>query len=72
MSDRDLLTTLQVAERLGVTPGRVRQLAERLNLGTLLTSRMRIFTEADAVAMAADRKAPHRPRKHNDKHNGNA
>jgi len=47
-----ILTTNQVAERLGITPRAVRKLAERHTVGTLITARTRVYTEADVARLA--------------------
>lgn len=52
----ELLTTEQVAGALGVTPGRVRQLARAHNVGWLV-GRDRIYQPAD-VARLRDRTGP--------------
>lgn len=49
-----LLTTNDIAKRLGVTPGRVRQLADARGLGQKLGN-TRIFTEDDVAAMSIRR-----------------
>ena len=59
-----LLTTTQIAARLGITPGRVRQLAQARGLGTLVTPNLRLYTEADAERMRG--RTPGRPRKRRD------
>ena len=46
----DYLTTAQVAAALGLTTGRVRQLARALDLGTRYGER-RLFSPADVAAM---------------------
>lgn len=43
----NVLTTAQVAERLGVAGRTIRDRAERYGIGTLVTARMRVFTPAD-------------------------
>ena len=47
-----IITTNQVAERLGITPRAVRKLAERHNVGALITSRQRVYSEADVQRLA--------------------
>jgi hypothetical protein len=46
-----LLTTQQVSERLGISPGRVRQLADLRGLGWKPNARVRLFSEDDVEAM---------------------
>jgi len=47
-----ILTTQQVAERLGITPRAVRALAVRHAVGTCLTPRLRVYSEADVARLA--------------------
>ena len=47
-----ILTTNQVAERLGITPRAVRKLAERHHVGTLITARTRVYSEDDVRRLA--------------------
>lgn len=56
----DLLTTAQVAEELGLTPIRIRQLATSRNVGTLY-GRQLMFTPAEVDAMR--KRTTGRPRK---------
>lgn len=42
-----ILTTKQVAERLGITPRAVRALAERHDIGTKINDRMRVYSDED-------------------------
>lgn len=50
MTDK-LLTTAQVAERLGAPERTIRDRAKRYGLGTLATPRLRLFTEADVARL---------------------
>ncbi|MCC6315813.1 MAG: helix-turn-helix domain-containing protein, partial [Thermomicrobiales bacterium] len=43
----NVLTAHQVAARLGVSPRTVRNLAARHDIGSLVTGRLRLYTEAD-------------------------
>ena len=56
-----LLTTAQVAARLGITPGRVRQLAIEHGIGTKINERTRVFTEEEAAMIDAIRQPVGRP-----------
>ena len=47
-----ILTTNQVAQRLGITARGVRALAQRHGIGTELTPRQRVYTEADVQRLA--------------------
>jgi len=51
------MTTEQVAEALGITTGRVRQIARALNLGTMI-GRGRLYSAEDVAAMRARRTTP--------------
>lgn len=58
------LTVSQVAERLGCKPVTVRRAAVRLELGTLVTPRLRLLTEADVPKIkAAIHAGPGQPKK---------
>lgn len=46
----DYKTTEQVADALGITTGRVRQLARKLNLGVMI-GRGRLYSERDVAVM---------------------
>lgn len=50
MTTDALYTTKQVADALGITTGRVRQLARALSLGRWVGS-VRVFTDADIEVM---------------------
>ena len=50
MTTETLYTTKQVADALGITTGRVRQLARALKLGRWVGS-VRLYTEADVDAL---------------------
>lgn len=48
--DRDgirLLTSRQVSDRLGTAPKTISNVASRHGIGTLVTNRTRLYTEAD-------------------------
>jgi len=51
------LTTEQVAEALGITTGRVRQLARRYQLGTMI-GRGRLYSPADVEVMRSRKTKP--------------
>lgn len=53
----DYLTTEQVADALGITTGRVRQLARKYNLGTMV-GRGRLYSPEDVEAMRARNTVP--------------
>lgn len=53
------LTTEQVAEALGITTGRVRQLARRYQLGTMV-GRGRLYSPADVDVMRSRKTTPGR------------
>lgn len=55
MTTETLYTTKQVADALGVTTGRIRQLARELELGRWVGS-VRLYSDADVDAMRARRK----------------
>lgn len=50
MTDDTLYTTKQIADMLGITTGRVRQLARALDLGRWVGS-VRLYSEADLDVM---------------------
>ena len=52
MTSDTLYTTKQVADALGITTGRVRQLARALGIGRWVGS-MRLYTDADIDALRA-------------------
>jgi len=65
MTAPTLLTTRQVADRLGIKVARVNQLAAKHDIGWKPTGgprAPRFFTEADVVAMAAHRRPVGRPK----------
>lgn len=47
------LTSAQVAARLGIAPRTVRQLAAHHGIGTLVTPRLRLYSETDVRRLAA-------------------
>lgn len=47
-----ILTTNQVAERLGVSSRAVQALAKRHNIGTLITTTQRVYSEEDVARLA--------------------
>lgn len=53
MKPQKSYSVTQVAEAVGRTPLRVRQICTKLNLGQMLSNRMRILSEAD-VRMIRD------------------
>lgn len=57
----DLHTTAQAARELGVSPQLVRRLAARYNLGTLVTPRLRLLSDADLDVMRRRETRPGRP-----------
>ena len=52
MTTETLYTTKQVADALGITTGRVRQLARKLNLGRWVGS-VRLYSDADLAILRA-------------------
>lgn len=46
-----ILTTDQMATRLGISPRRVRKIAETYGIGSKLTDRMRVFAESDEARL---------------------
>lgn len=59
----EVYSTAEVAARLSITTGRVRQLAIDLEIGRKLSERVRVFTAADVAALAARRtRSSPRPR----------
>lgn len=57
-----ILTTTQVAERLGIDSSRVRQIAIKHDIGTKINDRTRIFTEEEATMIDAIRQPIGRPK----------
>ena len=57
MTTDALYTTKQVADALGITTGRVRQLARALSLGRWVGS-VRLFTDADIEVMRSRQTQP--------------
>lgn len=56
-----LLTTEQVAAMLGVTPGRVRQLAQKRGAGWHVAHRVWLFTSEDVAALQVKGRPGRRP-----------
>lgn len=48
-----ILSTTQVAERLGIDPSHVRRLAIRHDIGRKLSERVRVFSDRDVEALRA-------------------
>lgn len=56
-----MLTTAQFAEKIGVTPGRVRQLLSNGTIrGTAITSRLTLIDEGELAKARARKKEPGR------------
>lgn len=52
-TDLPIRTTAQVAAAVGVTDSHVRRLSIRHDIGTKLSARVRVFTDADVTRLRA-------------------
>ena len=57
MTTDTLYTTKQVADALGITTGRVRQIARKFEIGRWVGS-MRLYTDADVAAIRDHMRRP--------------